>query len=272
MQKIRDKKLEKLKTILQKMGKVVVAYSGGVDSTFLLSVARSVLDDRNVLAITALSESYPASERRQAQDLAKGLSVNQLFIKTDELKNRDFVKNPVNRCYYCKKELFRKMKAEARKHGFNFVLDGSTLDDLADMRYGRLAAKEEKIRSPIQEAGLGKQDIRRLSKKMCIKNWSKPSSACLASRFSYNQKITKEKLKAVEKAEDFIKDLGFGQLRIRCHDGKIARIEVAKDEIKKLLRKETKEKIIKKLKSLGFVYITLDLTGYRTGSMNEELH
>jgi uncharacterized protein len=271
MSAIKNKKFNELATSLLKMQKVAVAYSGGVDSTFLLAAAKSVLGNKNVLAVTALSESYPESERRHAQDLTKKMSVKHLFIKTNELSDKNFTRNPIDRCYYCKKALFGKVKRAAKKRGFNFVLDGSTLDDLSDIRYGRIAAREEGVRSPIQEAGLSKNEIRVFSKKMGIKNWDKPSFACLASRFSYNQKITRKKLKAIEEAEDFIKRMGFRQLRVRYHDGKFIRIEVAEDQIKKFLERKTREKIVKKLESLGFIYITLDLKGYRTGSMNELL-
>lgn len=266
----KDRKLKRLKDILRQMKRVIVAYSGGVDSTFLLCVARVVLGKENVLAVTASSESYPESEKRQAEKIAKDLSVTHIIIKTDELSIKNFKKNPINRCYYCKKELFCKLNAIAKKKRFFFVLDGSTLDDLKDLRYGRIAGEEEGVRSPIQEAGLGKRDVRRLSKKMGIENWDKPSFACLASRFAYDQDITKERLKAVKKAEEFIKGLGFRQLRVRCHKN-TARIEVAKEDIKKFLSSKTRQRIAKKLRSLGFVYITLDLMGYRTGSMNEGL-
>lgn len=260
----------RLKEILQSMERVVVAYSGGVDSTFLLSMAKSVLGPKNVLAVTAMSESYPSSEKEQAIDIAKRLSVEHMLIQTDELSNENFRRNPVDRCYYCKKELFGRLKHIAAKKSYSFVIDGSTLDDLKDLRYGTKAAKEEKVRSPIQEAGLDKKEIRSALKEMGISNWKKPSFACLASRFAYNQEITGDKLKAVEKAEDFIKGLGFEQLRVRCHDNDV-RIEVTSTDIEKLSKKNLREEIVKKLKSLGFVHIALDLVGYRTGSMNEGL-
>ncbi len=263
-------KLERLADILKGMRKVLIAYSGGVDSTFLLYMAKSLLGKGNVLAVTASSESYPASEKRLAKKMAEQLSVEYAVVKTEELKNKNFKNNPIDRCYYCKKELFRKLKTIAKRRKFHYVLDGSTVDDLNDIRFGRLAAQEEGVRSPMQEARLRKDDIRALSKKFDLKNWDKPSYACLASRFAYNQKITKEGLKSVEKAEEFIKRLGFSQLRVRCHKD-LARIEIAKDDIKRLLKRNTREKIVKKLRSLGFVYVTLDLLGYRTGSMNEGL-
>lgn len=266
----KDNKLERLKGLLKDMKRVVVAYSGGVDSTFLLHIANSTLGRDNVVAVTALSESYPSSEKRAAAETAKKLSARHVFITTRELKDRNFRKNPLNRCYYCKKELFRRLKTIARKNRYSFVLDGSTMDDLKDTRYGFFAAKEEKIQSPLLKAGLSKSEIRGLSKKIGLPTWNKPSLACLASRFSYNQKITRKRLKQVEKAENFITSLGIKELRVRCHEN-IARIEVGKDEIAKLLKQGLRGKIVKKLRLLGFTYVTLDLMGYRTGSMNEEI-
>ena len=267
---VEDAKLQKLKKILLDMKRIVVAYSGGVDSTFLLYMAKSTLSRKNVLAVTALSESYPEAEKEKACEIAKSISVDHIIIKSEELSNENFRKNPIDRCYYCKKELFSKLNSIAKNGGYNFVVDGSTLDDLKDLRYGTKAAKEENVRSPLQEAKLNKEKIRGLSKKMGVETWDKPSFACLASRFAYGQEITAAKLKSIEQAEEFIKGLGFRQLRVRCHND-IARIEVAKCDIERLLRRDLRESIVKKLRSLGFVYIALDLMGYRTGSMNEGL-
>lgn len=268
--KIKTKKIVVLKAILKKLKSAVVAYSGGVDSTFLLYAAMSVLGRDNVIAVTATSESYPAFELNSAKRIARHLRVKHVITRTNELKNKDFSKNPVNRCYFCKKELFRRLKKIARENGCRYVLDGSTADDLNDLRFGTVAAKEEGIKSPMQQARLCKQDIRGFAKRLGLRNWNKPSFACLASRFEYNKRIDKDKLRIVEEAEDFMRRAGFGQLRVRCH-GDIARIEIDKTKMRKFFNNGTREKIAKKLKSLGFTYVTVDLAGYRTGSMNEGL-
>lgn len=252
------------------MKSAVVAFSGGIDSTFLLYAAIAALGKNNVLAVTGFSESYPLREKNLSRKLASRMLVNHQIIKTKEINNKNFRKNPVNRCYYCKKELFHSLSSIARKKKYNFVLDGSTLDDLKDIRYGSIAAREQNIRSPIQEAGLSKADIRKTSKKIGIEIWNKPSSACLASRFAFNESITVNTLKAIEKAEEFMRSLGFSQLRVRRHKN-IARIEILQHEMNLLYKKNVRTRITKKLKLLGFTYITFDLEGYRTGSMHEEL-
>lgn len=262
-------KLEKLKGILKEMGSAALAYSGGVDSTFLLTVAKEVLGD-NVIAITARSSTYPEREFNEACKYIEGIGAEHIVIFSEELDIEGFSKNPSDRCYYCKKELMTHVKNIAQEHGITNLLDGTNYDDIGDYRPGMTAAKEIGVRSPLKEAEFTKNDIRTLSKAMGIPSWNKPSFACLASRFPYGHEITREKLKMVEKAEQFLIDLGFRQLRVR-HHGDIARIEVSSEEMTKLFDVEQMNKIVKELKSIGFKYVTMDMQGYRTGSMNEVL-
>lgn len=260
-------KFKKLVQILKSLRSVVVAYSGGVDSTFLLKAAVDTLGRENVLAVTARSETYPAREFRAAKELARHISSRHKVIHTSELWIKGFKENPVNRCYYCKKELFKKIKDIARAEGLKNCIDGTNYDDLKDIRYGRQAAKELGIRSPLVEARITKADIRKYSKQMGLKTWQKPSFACLASRFPHKTLITKEKLSIVERAEEFIRRLGVSQVRVRCH-GRMARIEIYPGDIKVLLAPANAQKVAKRFKMLGFRYVTVDLEGYRTGSMN----
>ena len=261
------KKLESLKNILKSLESVIIAYSGGVDSTFLSKVAFDVLGEK-AFAVTAKSETYPLSEFQEAIKYAQEIGIKHEVIVSEELDIPEFSHNPVNRCYYCKKELFLKLKEFALERGFKRVVDGSNLDDVDDYRPGMQALAELDIRSPLKEAGLTKADIRELSKGLGLPTWDKPSFACLSSRFPYGNEITREKLKAVGEGEIFLRSLGFRQLRVRHHD-KIARIEVNEEDIKLLLN--NRKEIVKKFKELGYTYITLDLQGYRTGSMNEVL-
>jgi len=262
-----EEKLDSLKEILRSLGSVAIAYSGGVDSTFLSRVAFDVLGE-NSMAITAKSETYPRSEFEEATRLAKEIGIRHEITVSEELDIPEFSANPVNRCYHCKKELFTKLKEIASEYGVQHVADGSNFDDLDDYRPGMQAVEELEVRSPLKEAGMTKDDIRELSKQMGLPTWDKPSFACLSSRFPYGNKITREKLTAVGEAEIFLKGLGIRQLRVRHHD-KTARIEVTEDDMTILLQK--KEQIVKKLKELGYTYVTMDLQGYRTGSMNEVL-
>ena len=267
----KSNKIARLKRILKGMNKVVLAFSGGVDSTFLLKIAVDTLGKDNVLAVIAKSLTYPKREYEHAKALALKLGVNFMIIKTKEAENENFLKNPVDRCYYCKKELFEKLASIAEKKGFNFVIDGFNYDDIRDIRYGSVAAKEFGVRSPLSEARIGKKDIRRFSRKLSLSTWDKPSFACLASRFPYNHRITKQTLKKIGKAEEFLYRQGFRQVRVRLHDD-IARIELFSNDINRILINQMLRKnIVKKLKQLGFFYVTLDLEGYRTGSMNEVL-
>ena len=265
----RYRKLEILKEILREIKSALIAYSGGVDSTFLLKVARDTLGS-DVLAVTADSPTYPSQEIQEAKALAKKLSVRHLTIETEEFADSNFVSNPPDRCYYCKKELFSKLRKIARENHLNHILDGSNLDDEKDFRPGMRAAREFGVRSPLREAGFTKEDIRQLSKELDLATWNKPALACLASRFPYGKPLTKQDLGRVGKAEKLLRDMGIGQIRVR-HHGHIARIEVPRGEINRFLSDSFRKKLVDKLKELGYTYVTLDLEGYRTGSMNEVL-
>lgn len=268
---MKSKRMQKLKQILKDMRRVVLAFSGGLDSTFLLKIALDTVGMDNVLAATAKSETFPKREYESAKKLAQKLKANFITVNTKELENDSFLGNPVNRCYHCKKELFRKLYSIAEKRGFDFVIDGYNYDDRGDLRYGSWAANELGVRSPLAETRIGKKDIRRFSRKLNLPTWNKPSFACLASRFPYHQKITKETLRKIDKAEDFLYKCGFKQVRVRVHD-KVARIELNSNEIKRFLaNQKLRKNIANRLKKLGFLYVTLDLEGYRTGSMNESL-
>ena len=253
------------------MRKIVLAFSGGADSAFLLKIALDILGRDNVLAVIARSETFPKREYNCAKKLARKLNANFITINTREAKNKIFLKNPINRCYYCKKELFNYLTDIAKEKSCNFVIDGFNYDDRKDMRYGSRAAREFGVRSPLAEAHIGKEDIRRFSHQLGLSTWDKPSFACLVSRFPYHHKITKNKLKKIDKAEEFLYNHGFKQVRVRVHND-IARIELSGKDIGRILLDQMLQKdIVARLKQLGFLYVTLDLEGYRTGSMNEVL-
>jgi uncharacterized protein len=265
----REAKLARLREIIGGYGSLLVAYSGGCDSTLLLNVARGVLGDA-VMAVTARSETYPSREYEQAREVARALGVKHITIDTSELSVEGFSSNPPDRCYFCKAELFQKLLDVARENGLRLVADGASLDDASDHRPGMRAAAELGILSPLKEAGFTKEDIREISRSLGLSTWNKPSFACLASRFPYGEEITPEKLKMVEEAEDFIRGLGFRQVRVR-HHGSMARIEVPEEDIDRFLDKPVREKVASKLKEIGYVHVSLDLRGYRSGSLNEVL-
>ena len=260
-------KLKQLRCHIEKMGSLAVAYSGGVDSTFLLKVAHDVLQSR-VIAVTARSSTYPEREFKEAAEFARSAGIQHIVIESEELEIEGFTDNPPNRCYLCKHELFSKIKEVAGKHFTQFIAEGSNIDDLGDYRPGMQAIKELGIISPLKDAGLGKDTIRILSKQMGLPTWDKPAFACLASRFPYGVKITREKLAMVDRAEQYFLDLGFKQVRVR-HHGDTARIEVSRAELRKFFDLELMDNIYKQFKEIGFAYTSLDLNGYRTGSLNE---
>ena len=270
MDKILQAKHDQLKKSFEAMERVLVAYSGGVDSSLLLKVAGDVLGARNVLAVTALSPLYPEREVAIAKRVAQAVGVRHLLIESNELEIEGFSKNPVNRCYYCKRELFEKLMDLAKAEGIRFVVEGSTLDDEKDHRPGRAAVRELGIRSPLQEALFTKEEVRQLSRTLGLPTWDKPSFACLASRFPYGEEITPEGLKMVDEAEGFLFGLGFKQVRVR-HYQNLARIEILAEEMERLMDQNLRETVVNSLKKIGYKYVTLDLQGFRSGSMNEVL-
>lgn len=264
-----QEKYEILKEYIKSLESVAVAFSSGVDSTFLLRVAHDVLGEK-AMAITARSCSFPERELNEAMAFAKENGIVHSIVDSEELEIEGFRENPVNRCYLCKYELFTKMKEIALKNGFREVVEGSNLDDLGDYRPGLAAIEELDIKSPLRHAELTKDDIRHLSKELGLPTWEKQSFACLLSRFPYGQRITPEKLRMVDEAEQLLLDLGFRHVRVRHHDS-LARIEIDEKQFPKIMEKEIRERINDRFREIGFPYVSLDLTGYRTGSMNETL-
>lgn len=262
-------KYKKLQENLQNLGSVAIAFSSGVDSTFLLKTAHDVLGDK-VIAVTASSCSFPKRELEEAKKFCQENGIRQIICESEELNIEGFRQNPANRCYLCKHELFEKIWAIAKENNMAAVAEGSNVDDNGDYRPGLIAVKELKVKSPLREAGLTKAEIRELSKQMGLSTWDKQSFACLSSRFVYGETIDEKKLGMVDQAEQLLLDLGFHQVRVRIH-GLMARIEVLPEELEEIIRPEVREQIIEKFSEFGFTYTTLDLKGYRTGSMNETL-
>jgi pyridinium-3,5-biscarboxylic acid mononucleotide sulfurtransferase len=266
-----NEKYKKLKAIILELKKVLVAFSGGVDSTFLLKIAADLLGNERVLAVTAISNTLSRQEGRDARKYAENIGVEHVEIETTELDIPEFLQNPENKCYICKKHRYGRLVELSQERGFDFVVDGENADDHLDFRPGSIAAKELGIRSPLREAGITKKEIRNFSRELGLLSWNKPSFACLASRIPYHELITEDKLKQVDKGEEFLRQLGFlPQLRVR-HHGNTARIELDDKDFVKLVQGDIRLDIVHFFKSIGFKFVTVDLEGYNMGSLNREI-
>ncbi len=263
-----EKRIGELEAAVAPYGSALVAFSGGVDSSLALAVAARALPKERVLAVTSNNETYLPSELEGAKGLARSLGVEHLVVNTRELDNPNYANNPANRCYFCKSTLYSDLGKMAEEKGYACVVDGANKDDEGDYRPGRKAARELGVVSPLAMVGVGKMEVREIARYLGLPTWDKPALACLSSRFPYGQKITPEKLAQVARAEEFMRRQGYKQVRVR-HHGEIARLEVGTDELERAFRE--REKISAELKAAGFLYVTLDLAGYKPGSLNTAL-
>ena len=264
-----EAKEAQLRSLFEEMGAVLVAYSGGVDSSYVAYIATGVLGER-ALCVTGESASLAAHQREEALQLAEAFGFHHEFMRTEELDDPRYKANAPDRCYFCKTELYGKLAPMARERGIDFIVDGSTTDDLGDYRPGRAAASEQGVRSPLIEVGMSKREVRELSRRAGLPTWDKPASPCLSSRIAYGTTVTIKRLATVDRGEEIMRELGFREFRVRHHD-ELVRLEIAPAELDRALRREVVDELARRFRALGFRYVTLDLHGYRTGAMNEIL-